>query len=606
MNKSFSLTLASVVLAALFFALVVINNQALDSVRVDLTENQVYSLSDGSKQVIDELDEPINLYFFFSDSTSKGMTGLRNYANRVESLLREYAKYSQDKIRLHVIDPVPFSEAEDQAAQYGLTGAAIGQIGESIYFGLAGTNAVDDQQVIGFFDPQKETFLEYDISQLVYQLSDPEPVNVAVLTSIGVDGGQNPMTGQFEQPMVFYTQLQQLFDVTKIDTDATEVPVDTDVLLVAHPKGINDTLLSSIERFATGDGRMIVFADPHYESDAMAMMGGMGANASAFPLLESWGISVTTDSVLLDASAGLEVRTPQGGVARHVGILGFNATMMDGDDVVTANLDSVNAASVGAITLAQNSELALQPLIRTTQNSQLVPSAVYAMTQDPQALARDFESDDKQHVVAARISGNVGEQASLNMIVIADADLLADRFWVQQSNFFGQSVFTPFANNGDLLTNATENLAGSDALISVRSRGTFARPFERVQALEVAAEAKFREQEELLQQQLAETEAQLAELQSQQGDTGALVVSPEQQAAIDNFVQQRIDIRKALRDVRYQLDRDIDTLGNWLKFINIAVAPMLLAFLLWGLFRLFRVTAKGRYQHSSATQQKGV
>ena len=594
MNRTFSLGLASILLAGLFFALVLINNQVLDSVRVDLTENKVYSLSDGSKQVINDIDEPINLYFFFSDTSSKGMTSLRNYANRVESLLQEYATYSNGKIKLHSIDPEPFSEAEDQAAQYGLTGASLGPIGESIYFGLAASNAVDDQQVIGFFDPQKESSLEYDLSQLVYQLSDPEPVNVTLLTDLAVAGGQNPMTGQIEQPMVFYSELEQLFSVNKIDSHATELPIDTDILILAHPKNLSESLIQNIDSFAQQGGRVLLFVDPHYESDAMAMMGGMGANASEFPLLQQWGIRFDPENIVLDASTGLEVRTPQGGVTRHLGILGFDQQLLDENDVLTANLEAINASSVGSISLEDDSELSLQPLIRTTENSQLMSSSVYAMTQDPQELARDFAADNNRYTVAARI-GN-----GLNVIIVADADLLADRFWVQQSNFFGQTVFTPFANNGDLIMNATENLAGSDALISVRSRGTFARPFERVQALEVIAEEKFRQQEELLQQQLSETEAQLAQLQSQQGEAGSLVVTPEQQAAIDAFVDQRIEIRKELRDVRYQLKSDIDTLGNWLKLINVAIAPIVLAFILYLLTRLFRVKASTRHSGSGA------
>ena len=594
MKRTFSLGLASILLGGLFFTLVLINNQVFDTVRVDLTENKVYSLSDGSRQVIDDIAEPINLYFFFSETTSKGMTSLRNYANRVESLLQEYAKYSNGKIKLHSIDPEPFSEAEDQAAQYGLTAANLGPIGESIYFGLAASNTVDDQQVIGFFDPQKETALGYDLSQLVYQLSDSEPVNVTLLTDLAVAGGQNPMTGQVEPAMVFYSELQQLFSVNKIDSKVSEVPMDTDILIVAHPKNLSEPLTQSIDSFAQQGGRVLLFVDPHYESDAMAMMGGMGANTSDFPLLKEWGIRFDFDNVVLDASTGLEVRTPQGGIARHLGILGFGQQQLNDDDVLTANLESINASSVGSFSLEEGSELTLLPLITTTENSQLISSVEYAMTQDPQALARDFTADTNSYTVAARV-GN-----GLNLIIVADADLLADRFWVQQSSFFGQTVFTPFANNGDLLTNATENLAGSDALISIRSRGTFARPFERVQALEIIAEEKFRQQEERLQQQLAETEAQLAQLQGQQGEGGALVVSPAQQAAIDDFVSQRIEIRKALRDVRYQLNSDIDALGNWLKLINIAVTPILMAFILYLLTRLFRARASSSYRQPRA------
>jgi ABC-type uncharacterized transport system involved in gliding motility auxiliary subunit len=227
------------------------------------------------------------------------------------------------------------------------------------------------------------------------------------------------------------------------------------------------------------------------------------------------------------------------------------------------------------------------------------------MTRDPQELAKNYQSQNQQYVLAARMTGTamsafaqvpggggvepmLSENESLNVIVVGDSDLLADRFWVQQANFFGQTISTPFANNGDFVTNAVDNLAGSDALISIRSRGTFARPFIKVDELTVVAEQKFREQEQLLQQQLEETERQLSQLQSQQGEEGGLVITPEQQQALDDFMQQKIQIRKALRDVRHQFDKDIEGLGNWLKFINIALAPSVLVLLLMLFARLLR------------------
>ena len=596
-------------LIALFFGVVVINNELLGHYRIDLTEDKVYSLSPGSQKVLDELDEPIVLYFFFSDSASKGMTALRNYANRVQSLLEEYASRSNGKITLKVIDPEPFSEAEDLAVQYGLTGATLGPVGEAIYFGLAGTNAVDDQFSIGFFDPQQETFLEYDISKLIYQLSDPEPVSVTLLTDLNLLGGQNPMSGQYTPPMTFYSQLNQLYDVTTIGSDASQLPDDTDVLVVVHPQNLSESLLYSIDQFAMKQGRILLFMDSHYESDPMAMMSAMGANASEFSLLEKWGINVDTSKVVLDARLGLDIRTPEGAVARHPGIIGLTGEQLNREDIITANLELINGSSFAPLSLNQDSRLRLTPLAYSSQDGVAVSSSDYALTRDPGALQRMLDTTKQQYTLAARIAGatrsaydsapdfeesnamqsaHVSQTTQLNVIVFTDADMLADRFWVQQSNFFGETLFTPFANNGDAVINASENLAGSSALISIRGRGTYARPFEVVQALEAKAEARFREQEERLQAQLQQTEAQLAELQSVQNESGALTLSPEQQAALDEFIAQRGAIRRELRDVRYQLERDIDTLGNYLKLLNIAVAPLVLVTLLWLSARLFK------------------
>lgn len=612
--SKYSTSLILILLAVLFFALTVLNNQILSPVRLDLTENQVYSLSQGSKKIVNNIDEPINLYLFYSDKASKGMTSLRNYANRVESMLREFANAGPAKIKLQVIDPEPFSEAEDQANQYGLTAATLGNFGDAVYLGLAATNALDDQQIIAFFDPQQEQFLEYEISKLLHKLSQPKAVKVTLISDLSLAGGQNPMTGRFDPQWSFFTQLQQLYDVEQISNSAQELPDESDVVILVHPNEISENLLYALDQYALRGGKMMVFVDPSLESDPMAMMAGMGATVASSSnlqrLFNAWGIEFDSSHVLLDAELGLDIRTADGGVARHFGFIGIDSEKLDRGDVTTASLEVINGASFGVFKKTQNSFIRWEPLMLSSANTALIPNAEYTANRDPLSLSRDFESDNRQHVLAARLTGRAesafdaglddsgqlehqNSTSQLNVIVVGDADLLADRFWVQKSTFFGETVFTPFANNGDFVTNAVENLGGSNALISIRSRGTFARPFTTVDALTVEAERKFREQEQLLQQQLEETELQLAQLQNQQVEGAALVLTPQQQQAIDQFVAKKVDIRKALREVRHQLDKDIEELGNWLKFINIALTPIILMLLLMLLARLFRVKSKG-------------
>ncbi|WP_340681124.1 Gldg family protein [Paraglaciecola sp.] len=618
MQHKLTTSISLVLTAVVFFSMVLINNQLLSSVRLDLTENQVYSLSKGSKQVLADIDEPINLYFFFSDKATKNMTGLRNYANRVESLLSEYQTIGKGKLKLQIIDPQPFSEQEDQANQYGLTGATIGAAGEAVYMGLAATNAIGEQKVIAFFDPKQETFLEYEISKLIHQLSNPKPVKVTLLTDLNIAGGQNPMTGQADPAWTFYTQLQQLYQVELVGSDIDALPEDTDLLVLVHPQNLSESLLYAIDQYALRGGKVLAFVDPHNESDPMAMMaGGMGANTSSLDrLFKAWGVNFDSENVLLDAMAGLDIRTQAGGVTRHFGFIGLGAEQLDRDDITTANLEIINGASFGTFSQIPETQTRWSPLMHSTVNADLTPVDSYAMTRDPDELARKYQNKNRQYVLAARLMGKANsafestpegaDEATfhsstdvLNVLVVGDTDLLADRFWVQQANFFGQMISTPFANNGDFVTNAVENLSGSDALISIRSRGTFARPFIKVDELTVIAEQKFREQEQILQQQLDDTEQQLIQLQNQQGEGATLAVSPEQQQAIDTFMQKKIQIRKALREVRHQLDKDIESLGSWLKFINIALAPLALVLFLMLCGVLFRTksSAAQRGQH---------
>ncbi len=622
MANKFSSTLLFLLTTVLFFALVLVNNLSLNSVRLDLTENKVYSLSEGSKEILQKLDEPLHLYFFFSDEASSGITQLRNYANRVQSLLEEYQNAAGGKIVLHVIDPEPFSEEEDQAAEFNLTAVSIGNVGESVYFGLAARNSLDDEKTIPFFDPSQESFLEYELSKLIHQLSDPKKTKVTIVTDLAIEGGQNPLSGQFEPAWSFYTQLQQLYDVEKVVGAATELPLDTDVLMLIHPKGLTEALAYAIDQYVMQGNKMVAYLDPHHESDPSSAIGGFGqANASEFnQWLSQWGVQFEQSKVVLDAEAGLDVRTQNGGVARHMGFVGWQQAQLDREDVITANLEIINGASFGYFTKNKGSQLRWNPLIKSTENSGLLENTLYATSRDPVQLGNQFSSDNQSRVLAVRVSGNassafdkaiseevasdyLSETSQLNIVLVGDTDMLTDRFWVSQSNFFGQTIFSPFANNGDFIANVAENLGGSNDLISIRSRGTFARPFVVVDELTVIAEGKFREQEKILQQQLEETDTQLAQLQSQQEGAGGLLISEEQQEAVDEFLEKRTEIRKGLRDVQHQLDKDIEQLGSLIKFLNIAAAPLLLVLLLMLIVRLTRRIANP-YGLRSSTERE--
>lgn len=596
--KKFSAVFSLMLLAVLFVMLVYLNNQLLSRYRADLTEDAVFSLSEGTRNVLSGLNEPVTLYFFFSDTTTTGNTRLRNYANRVQSLLQEYVQASEGKVKLQIVDPVPFSENEDRANQFGLTSAAMGNAGESVYFGLAGTNLLDDQFAIPFFEQNNAQFLEYEISKLIYQLSQPDSIRVALVTDLPVAGGQDPLSGRFAGPTVFYQQLAQLYDVQLVGSRDRQLPEETDVVMLVHPQGLSEELSYAIDQFAMHSGRVLAFIDPNYESGVLSALQDVGADRSSFPPLTAWGVKAELSNVVLDAQLAFDLQEENGALVKHFGILGLTAAELDREDVITANLDSVNGASFGALDPVSGKGLKMEVLMHSSLNAGLTNADMYAQTTDPAALHRGFGGNTTNYSLAARYQGKAksfyqrpenarqaaeyaGETDNLNLVVVADADLLADRFWVQQSAFYGDTVLTPFANNGDFVVNAIENLAGSDALISIRARGTFARPFSRVDSLETAAQAAYREEEEKLQAELLKTEQRLRELQGQQGMSGGIVFTEQQQAAIDESVARRVEIRQALREVRFQLDREIDKLGDKLKLFNIAVAPAVLITLLW-------------------------
>lgn len=601
-------------LAILFVALVVVIDILFRGARVDLTENELYSISDGTERILASLDEPINLYFYFSKDASSDIPVLRTYGNRVREMLEEFEARADGKIRLEVIDPEPFSEEEDEASAFGLQAVPAGPGGENLFLGLAGTNSLDDTEVIPFFQLDKEAFLEYDLAKLVHSLARPDRPVIGVMSSLPIGRGFDPTTRQMRDPWIVMQQLEQLFEVRQLTTSEQSIADEIEVLLLVHPKGLSDSTLYAIDQFVMRGGRLIAVVDPQAEIDQPA---GMDPQAAMFAerssdldrLFSSWGIAYDPEQVVLDADNGLQV----GGGAgrrplRHIGVLSIGAGGMNDDEVVLANLDSINVALAGHVAAAPEASFEFVPLLTTSERSATVPADRVRMLPDPTILLDDFVATEQAYVLAARIQGpldsafpdgapgadgdegDAGDEAeppaapiaateAANIIVLADADLLADRMWVQVQQFFGQRLATAFASNGDFVLNMVDAFAGSSDLISIRGRATSRRPFLRVEALQREAEDRFRATEQQLERELQETERKLTELQTGRAEDGALILSPEQQAELERFRQERVRIRKELRGVQAELRSDIEDLGTWLKVINIGLVPLLLTVL---------------------------
>ena len=603
MNRKLYSGTGLVLLTAAFFVFTLMNNTLFSGVRLDLTENKLFTLADGSVEIVNNIDEPINLYFFFSEEASRELTGLRSYAQRVRELLEEYELVADGRINLNFVDPAPFSEAEDQADEFGLQSVPVSAAGDSLYFGLAGTNALDDVAVIPFFQPDKEEFVEYEISKMIQGLITVEKPRIGLLSSLKVQGDVDMATFQTTPAWVAVQQLEQLFVIETIEPEAQALPEDIGILLVIHPKGLNESLLFSIDQFLMKGGRMLAFVDPLAEMDRPEgqqnpmMPTPPTTRASTLnSLTGAWGVSLSEGQVLGDSQAALSVTGPSGTPMRHLAILGFGPDSLRRDDVVTANLEAINVATAGVLKISDDASVDVLPLLTSSEYAMPLEALQFQFMSNPADLQEGFDATGERYIVGARLQGKAGsaypegveghegdvvtETDSLNVILFTDTDILTDRLWVQVQDFFGQRIATPWADNGDLVINALDNLGGSQALISIRSRGRFTRPFEVVQDLRRQAEERYLASANDLQAQLAETERQLTELQSSQEAATLLTLTPEQEAALERFQDEKLRIRKQLRDVRHQLDNDIEQLGSTLKFINIALVPVLMTLLL--------------------------
>ncbi len=605
-------TISLVILVAAFLLFTVLNHGTFSGARLDLTEGKLYTLSDGTKEVISQIDEPINFYFFFSGKVSEDLTSLRAYATRVEEMLEEYYLAADGKINLEVIDPEPFSQEEDQAAAFGLQSVPINQSGDELFFGLVGTNALDGQEVISFFQPDREEFLEYELTKLVHNLSVASRPRVAIYAGLAVDQQVDPRSYQTTPAWVFLTQLRELYEVEMLTDLSTDSIAGIDLLVIIHPKEVTASQLFAIDQHVMAGGRLMAFVDPSAELDTTQQSQGMpvpGGNASDLnELTSAWGVQLREGEILADPEVALMVSGADGQPVRHLGILGFTPRQLSREDVTTASLESINLSTAGIFDVDEVDGIMASPLIRSSENAASLPAMQFQFLTDPAELQQGFTPAGESFITAVRLSGSAatafpegvagfeGELLTstddLQVVMVADTDLLSDRLWVQVQSFFGSQIASAFADNGSLVSNLVENLSGSSALIDVRSRGQFSRPFTVVEALRLSAEARYLQSAEDLQARLAETEQQLSQLQSSQVEEGLLTLSPEQEDALVRFQEEKLNIRKQLRDVRHQLDKDIEALGTMLKFINILLMPLLLTLLLLA----FRYLGLGRRQ----------
>jgi ABC-type uncharacterized transport system involved in gliding motility auxiliary subunit len=585
----------------LFLSLTVLSDRFLRGVTIDLTADNLYTLSSGTKETLQGLEEPVQLTFYFSKNLAAPYPALLSYGKRIEDTLKAFRAISPGMIELSIIDPEPFSEAEDNAVEAGLTGAPLGD-GSTLYFGLAASNSTNGEGAIPFLTEERETFLEYDLIKLIIDLETTDRPKMALLSQLplefGSGGPQAALQGQ-TQPYVIYEQLSERFDIIKLETDFNNLPIDIDLLMVVHPPQLNEEQLYAIDQYTLSGGRALVFLDPHAESLDPGAFTANGSNLD--PLLENWGVQIPTNQVVGDAS--LAQRVQMGGygaesVKDFIFWLGIYGDFLDKDDIVAGSVDNLNIASAGAIIPLETRTTTITPLVQTSTVSMLYDASRAAGTPDTDSLLRDLEPTDEAYTLAARISGTSisafpeksGEahinEGSLNLVLVADTDLFDNRFWVQLQDLLGQRIVVPIAGNGGFILNLADHLIGSDALLELRGRGIARRPFNVVDRMRRKAEAKFLNEEQRLQNRMATVEARLAELEGQKPE-GATVFSNEQEQEITVFRNELLDTRKALRAVKRNLQGDIENLGSILAIINIAGMPILLIIIV-GLRTYFR------------------
>ena len=597
-----SRTQLSVLSAVIIFAVLNLANvRFLPALQVDLTEQGLYTLSNGSKQILNDLEEPIALKFYATTASLVKIPGIQSFMDRVDGLLREYERRSGGKIVLQTIEPAEFSEEQDLAVAYGLQGIPVGDTGETGYFGLVGTNSVDDRRVIPLFTPEREELLEYDLTRLIYKLSKPALKVVGIVDTLGISGSSGVMSGTQggQLPWVFYQQLQGLFELRLLNIETAPLPDDLDMLLLLHPKDLSDEALFQIDQFALSGKGVVLLVDPHSELDATQQVGQPNSDTRSDlnRLTKNWGIVLEENKIVGDlpiaAQVAYESNTKD--TITYPVWINVQPGQLNQNDVITSQLGNIVMASVGALKIDERSGLSVSPLIQSTTQSMLIDYDLAADTDKLEELLKNYLPSGQKHPLAARVSGmaetafpefasqhgtNGAKQGNINAVIVADTDFLRDRFWIRYENLLGNTV--PFAegSNGEFVQNILDHLSGDENLIGIRSRGSYFRPFTRLEEIRRVAESQYHVHETRLLDELYRVENLLVEFSNEDADEhGGVILTNRQRQELSNARQNQIKIRQQLREVRKDMREGIESIQWRIRLIHIAILPLLVALL---------------------------
>ncbi len=626
--------------------------------RADLTDDGLYTISPSTRKVLASIDEPVTVQVYYTKALGEQAPAYGQHFQRVRTLLESYRDMSGGKLRLSFINPLAFSDAEDRAVGSGLKGIRLNSEGDMAYFGLIATNTTDNVERIEFFAPERERFLEYDLTKLVNALSRPKKKVVGLITGLPLEGGPaSQMTGGRPQPAwAILGQIREFFELKTLQQDVKDIPADIDTLMLVQPNGLTPEAALAVDQFALKGGRVLAFVDPVPEIARVFAMGRDVTPATEMTkLLDGWGIKLDSTKVAADIAQARRVQFgggqgQQASVTEYVVWLQLDKRALDANESVVATVEMINAASMGSLAVAEGSSLRMQPILQTTERGSLVDADKVSLRPDPLSLLRGYQPGGKRLVLAGRFNGDVktafptgiappaqeakddekkeadkkdagtettGQKAAdpkpaeakaadaqdaekkdtakkeldakakpagtppplttgkLNVIVVADTDLLHDQFWLDERDFLGQKVQIPLAHNAVLVVNALENLTGGEALRDLRGRGVKQRPFTVVDEIKRDAEKQFREKEQQLQARLKESQQKLEGIQ-QKGEGGNVILTDKDRETIEKFKADMLATRRELRDVKLSLNQDIDRLGSTLKFINIAAVPLLI------------------------------
>jgi ABC-type uncharacterized transport system involved in gliding motility auxiliary subunit len=604
LKRSHQALIGLVLALILLLATIVFSNIVFKPVKFDLTEHKLFTVSDATRTVIQAIDEPVVLRLYFTKALGEGNPAHARHFERVRDLVERYVEISDGRLHMELYDAAPFSPAEDRAVVFGLEGLPFNQAGDLGYLGLVGTNSTDDIEVIRYFSPGREAFLEYDLTKLVYKLANPKKKVIGVISSLAIAGaGAVPGANAPKWPAI--DQIREFFDVRPLPAYVETIPPEIDTLLIIHPLKFDSHALYAIDQFILRGGRALVFVDSVVETAVQVGAGPSAGVRSQFDgLLNSWGLSLLPGKVAGDLDAARRVRVRHEGriaLADYVAWLNLTDANVNPRDVVTADIRAINLGTAGILRETGGSDGMVVPLLQTGPRAMAIDARKFHGRPEPIELFRNFRPENKRYLLAARVTGrtrsafpdgpptkakggdlqdeHLGRAAlPINVIVVADVDMLHHSFWADQSESGERAGTAPTADNVAFVVNALDNLTGSSALAGLRSRGGSERPFHLVEKMRQTAERKFRRKERELQQRLDRVRQQISALEGKERPDTTSILTPQERAEMDGYRREIVSVRRELRDVQRSLRTDLDQMDTLLKFLNIVALPLLLVF----------------------------
>ncbi len=606
----------------LFVGLVLVNYLASSlPVRIDATADDIYTLSPGTKALLGKLEEPVELEFYFTKSLENLPIAYKNFATRVQEMLRQYVRASGGRVQLTVLDPKPDTPEEERATAAGLSPQML-PTGERVYFGVVATQA-DQQKTIAAFTPQREQFLEYDLSQLIHTVQQVEKKKLGLLTSLPLRGSPaNPMMMMRQpqaEPQFVMSEWERTFEIVTVEGAASTLPSDLDALAIIHPQGVSPALHYAIDQFILSGKPVFIAVDPasqHFKRQGgqMAMFGGPQPNVSSdLPdLFKAYGITYNPQMIVGDLENAAQVATGDGQVVRYPIWLWLTQDNVDARALPTGQLEKLWFIEAGSLSVTAKEGVTVTPLVETSPQSGELAAAAIGFAQ-PEEVTRQVKPTGKRTLAvlmqgrlpsafpngapkeatpadpkdkpesAAPTPNHLSESKETStLIVVTDSDFLLDDYSVRRIRIPGLNAAEPLNDNLSFGSNALEFLAGSEDLITIRGKGSSDRPFTVVKAMEVRASQRYQERLAELDANLAEVQRQLTELQGRKTEGNRLVASPEVSKAIEDFRQKQVQISAERRQIRKALREEIESLGNVLLAANLLASPLLLVGLgLW-------------------------